>query len=131
MVSCTIQLLRRWRLVHLREEKWAKNIWSLASPFHCAFGPGSAKLDLEGQTLNLKARPLVDALRGHSPIHDHRTLHGFRSNCPTSRGALSRRCLDGDSNLPHPDAFEPILVETLLPATQTTRFDLNSLGPAT
>src|SRR5262245_25317215 len=87
----------------------------------------SGRPDSESESWRL----LVGARRGHSPIHDHRTLHGFRSNCPTSRGAWSRRCLDGDSNLPQPDAFEPILVENLLPATQTTRFDLNSLGPAT
>ena len=70
--------IRRWRPVHLREEKWAKNIsvagkrvsmrlW-IDEPGGKLKGPtsrdyetvgyvisGSAKLDLEGQTLNLKA----------------------------------------------------------------------------
>ena len=33
---------------------------------------GNAKLDLEGQTLNLKAgRLLVGTSRSHAPIHDH------------------------------------------------------------
>jgi len=56
---------------------------------------GSAKLNLEGQTLNLKSRRfLVGAGRSHSPIYDPRTLHGCRGDRPTSRSPRSRRGLN-------------------------------------
>jgi mannose-6-phosphate isomerase-like protein (cupin superfamily) len=77
-VTCRTQRLRRSRLVLLHVEKWARNIWSLGSEFLCVFGvmkqaansrllpqgdyetvgyviSGRAKLELEGQTLNLRA----------------------------------------------------------------------------
>ena len=50
---------------------------------------GSAKLDLEGQTLNLKAGIMVGAGRSHSPIHDHRALYGRRGDRTAGRGPRS------------------------------------------
>jgi len=55
---------------------------------------GSAKLDLEGQILNLKAGDSWLVPEGDSPIHHHRTFYGYRGNCPASRGPRSRRRLD-------------------------------------
>ena len=43
---------------------------------------GSAKLDLEGQTLNLKRGDFVARTSGsHAPIHDNRTLYGCGGYC--------------------------------------------------
>ena len=51
---------------------------------------GSAKLDLEGQTLNLKAGDSwLGAGRSHSPIHDHRALYGRRGDRTAGRGPRS------------------------------------------
>ncbi len=50
---------------------------------------GSAKLDLEGQTLNLKAG-LVGAGGSDAPIHDYRAVHGRRGDRTTGRGSWSR-----------------------------------------
>ena len=51
---------------------------------------GSARLDLEGQTLNLKARKLVACTSGSdAPIHDHRALHGCGGDRAPSGGPRS------------------------------------------
>jgi hypothetical protein len=52
---------------------------------------GSARLDLEGQTLNLKGRRLMVGAGGSdAPIHDYRALHGCGGDCATGRGPRSR-----------------------------------------
>jgi quercetin dioxygenase-like cupin family protein len=46
---------------------------------------GSAKLDLEGQTLSLKAGDfMARPSRSDAPIHDHRTVHGCGSDFSAS-----------------------------------------------
>jgi quercetin dioxygenase-like cupin family protein len=47
---------------------------------------GSAKLDLEGQTLNLKAGDSFGAGWRHSPIYYYRALHGRRGDRAAGRG---------------------------------------------
>ena len=52
---------------------------------------GRAKLELEGQTLNLKAGDSSSASRCDAPVHNHRALYSCGGDCAPRRGPRSRR----------------------------------------